>query len=59
MFGFCTLVDEILNSVLFLRIGLEVVVLRFDLSFIGLALSAVPLALTARFVSMGLPVLVL
>lgn len=57
MFGFWTLIDEILNSVLFLLIGLEVLVLRFDLSFVGLALSAIPLALLARFASVGLPVL--
>jgi len=59
MFGFWTLVDEILNSVLFLMIGLEVLVLRFDLSFIGLAISAIPLALLARFAAVGLPVLAL
>lgn len=59
MFGFWTLVDEILNSVLFLLIGLEVLVLRFDLSFIGLAISAIPLALLARFAAVGLPILAL
>jgi monovalent cation:H+ antiporter, CPA1 family len=36
VFGFWTLVDEILNSVLFLLIGLEVLVLRFNSSFVGL-----------------------
>ncbi|MFZ1470456.1 MAG: sodium:proton antiporter [Paracoccaceae bacterium] len=56
MFGFWTLIDEILNSVLFLLIGLEVLVLRFDLSFIGLAACAVPLVLAARFLSVGLSV---
>lgn len=59
MFGFWTLIDEILNSVLFLLIGLEVLVLRFNFSFIGLALSAIPLALLARFSAVGLPVLAL
>lgn len=59
MFGFWTLIDEILNSVLFLLIGLEVLVLRFDFSFIDLAISAIPLTLIARLVSVGLPVLAL
>lgn len=59
MFGFWTLIDEILNSVLFLLIGLEVLVLRFDFSFTGLAVSAIPLALLARFAAVGLPVLAL
>lgn len=59
MFGFWTLIDEVLNSVLFLLIGLEVLVLRFDFSFIDLAISAIPLTLIARLVSVGLPVLAL
>jgi Na+:H+ antiporter len=54
--SFWTLVDEILNAVLFLLIGLEVVVLRFDGSFIGIALIAVPLVLLARFASVAVPV---
>ncbi len=37
LFGFWALIDEILNSVLFLLIGLEVLVLRLDLSFAWLA----------------------
>ncbi len=59
MFGFWTLLDEILNSVLFLLIGLEVLVLRFDLSLTGIVVLAVPLVLAARFVSVLLPVAVL
>jgi len=57
MFGFWTLIDEVLNSVLFLLIGLEVLVLRFDISLLGLAISAIPLALAARFIAVGLPVM--
>jgi|TARA_R110000868_G_scaffold38_16_gene382 monovalent cation:H+ antiporter, CPA1 family len=56
LFGFWTMIDEILNSVLFLLIGLEVLVLRFDLSFIALAIASIPLALLARFFAVGLPV---
>ena len=56
-FGFWTLVDEILNSVLFLLIGLEVLVLTFDTSLIPLAIAAVPIVLVARFLAVGLPVL--
>ncbi|MBU1304921.1 MAG: sodium:proton antiporter [Alphaproteobacteria bacterium] len=59
MFGFWTLIDDILNSVLFLLIGLEVLVLRFDLSFLGLAIASIPLALLARLLSVGLPVLLI
>ncbi|WP_262271857.1 cation:proton antiporter [Microvirga yunnanensis] len=59
VFGFWTLVDEILNSVLFLLIGLEVLVLRFDPSFAGLAAASIPLVLLGRFLAVGIPVLVL
>ncbi|WP_172122164.1 sodium:proton antiporter [Devosia sp. 919] len=59
LFGFWTLIDEILNAVLFLLIGLEVLVLRLDASFGWLPLLTVPLALAGRFVSVLLPVAVL
>jgi len=59
VFGFWTLVDEILNSVLFLLIGLEVLVLRFDPSFTGLAAASIPLVLMARFLAVAGPVLML
>ena len=59
LFGFWTLLDEILNSVLFLLIGLEVLVLRFDAGFAALAAAAVPLALLGRLVAVAGPVLAL
>jgi CPA1 family monovalent cation:H+ antiporter len=59
VFGFWTLVDEILNSVLFLLIGLEVLVLRFDSSFAGLAAASIPLVLLGRFLAVTGPVLML
>ncbi|WP_210208409.1 cation:proton antiporter [Rhodoplanes roseus] len=59
VFGFWQLVDEILNSILFLLIGLEVLVLGFTRDLVPLALAAIPLALLARFVAVGGPVLAL
>ncbi|MBL0406217.1 sodium:proton antiporter [Microvirga aerilata] len=59
VFGFWQLVDEILNSVLFLLIGLEVLVLGFDPAFAWLSLACIPLALLARFLAVVLPVMVL
>jgi len=59
LFGFWTLMDEMLNSVLFLLIGLEVLILRFDPSFVWLAVTAIPLVLVARFVAVSGPVLML
>ncbi|MBT5873198.1 MAG: sodium:proton antiporter [Candidatus Latescibacteria bacterium] len=54
---FWTLSDEILNSVLFLLIGLEVLVMRFDLAYLEAALLAIPVVVVARLVSVVLPAL--
>jgi CPA1 family monovalent cation:H+ antiporter len=56
LFAFWEVVDEILNSVLFLLIGLEVLIFSFDLSAGMLALASIPLALAARFISVYLPI---
>ncbi len=49
--GFWVLVDELLNALLFLLLGLELLVLPFDLRYAGLWLTAIPLVLTARLVT--------
>lgn len=59
LFGFWTLIDEILNSVLFLLIGLEVLILRYEPAFAALALLAVPISLVARFFAVSGPVMVM
>ena len=56
---FWSLVDEILNSVLFLLIGLEVLVLARLVDHIGIALLAIPVALLGRFVSVSVPITVM
>jgi monovalent cation:H+ antiporter, CPA1 family len=53
-----TIIDEVLNSLLFLLIGLEVLVLRTAAFHIGLTLAAVPIALVARALALGAPFLV-
>ncbi len=54
--AFWELMDEILNAVLFLLIGLEVLVLTFKGSYLIAGLIMIPVVLIARFVSVGLPV---
>jgi Na+:H+ antiporter len=54
---FREMTDEILNAVLFVLIGLEFLVIRFEPANLLAALSAIPLVLAARFASVGLPVL--
>lgn len=56
MFSFWELVDEILNSVLFLLIGLEVLVISLDPSFGWLAVATIPLVLLARLMAVSLPI---
>lgn len=53
---FWELVDEILNAVLFVLIGLEVLALHFQASYLLAALVLIPLVLLSRFVSVGLPI---
>lgn len=53
---FWELVDEVLNAVLFVLIGLEVLALTFELRYLAAGLLAIPLVLLARLVAVGLPV---
>jgi CPA1 family monovalent cation:H+ antiporter len=50
---FWELVDELLNAVLFVLIGLEVLVLSFEEKYLLAGALAVPAALLARFLSVG------
>jgi len=53
---FWLLVDEVLNAVLFVLIGLEVLVLSFRGEYLMAGLLAIPAVLIARMVSVGLPI---
>ncbi|MDB5440041.1 MAG: Sodium:proton antiporter [Caulobacteraceae bacterium] len=46
--AFWTLVDEVLNGLLFLLLGLELVVIGFDFQHVGLWLAAIALVVAAR-----------
>ncbi|MAF96963.1 MAG: sodium:proton antiporter [Rhodospirillaceae bacterium] len=56
---FWTLIDEILNSVLFLLIGLEVLVVAENIDYLGVALMAIPVTLLARALSVTIPIAIL
>ncbi len=53
---FWELIDEILNAVLFVLIGLEVLVLTFDRLNLEVGLLAIPVVLAARLIAVGLPI---
>jgi CPA1 family monovalent cation:H+ antiporter len=57
--SFWELLDEVMNAVLFMLIGLEVLVLDISLLKFAAAALAVPIVLSCRFVSVSLPVMVL
>lgn len=56
---FWTLIDEILNSVLFLLIGLEVLVVAKSIDLLGVALLAIPVTIFARALSVIIPIAIL
>jgi len=49
--NFWELIDEILNAILFIWIGLEVLVLSLDIGYVVAGLVAIPITLAARYVS--------
>ncbi len=54
--SFWRLIDEILNSVLFLLIGLEILALTLEARYVLLGAASIPLVIAARFVAVGLPI---
>ncbi|MEE4311224.1 MAG: sodium:proton antiporter [candidate division KSB1 bacterium] len=53
---FWELIDWILNAVLFVLIGLEVLILTFSGQYLLAGLAAIPIAILARFLSIGIPI---
>jgi CPA1 family monovalent cation:H+ antiporter len=53
---FWELVDEILNTVLFVLIGLELLILELSANALSAGLVAIPVVLLARFLCVGAPV---
>ena len=56
---FWSLTDEVLNSLLFLAIGFEVVAIELTGNILGVVILAVPIVLLARFAAVSLPVTIL
>lgn len=56
---FWSLIDELLNSVLFLLIGLEVLAIAGDFAHLAAGLFSVGIVLAARAAAVGLPVLLI
>jgi len=56
---FWELVDGVLNAVLFVLIGLEILILTFTKQYLLLSLLIIPFVLIARFISIGIPLTLL
>lgn len=56
---FWELVDEVLNAVLFVLIGLEVLILKFTTGLLAVGLATIPVVLLARYLSVILPIALL
>lgn len=56
---FWQLIDEILNAVLFVLLGLEVLVLTFTENYLLAAVLLIPVVVIVRFISVGIPVTLL
>lgn len=56
---FWELVDEVLNAVLFVLIGLEVLTLVYNQQYLLAGLLAIPIVLLARFVTVGIPITIM
>jgi CPA1 family monovalent cation:H+ antiporter len=53
---FWELIDVLLNTVLFVMIGMEILVLTFDKTYIMAGFITIPVLLVARFISLLLPI---
>ncbi len=53
---FWSLVDNLLNAILFLLIGLEMLVIPFHPTLFWLGLASIPIVLLARYISVALPI---
>jgi len=53
---FWELVDVLLNTILFVLIGMEILILTFDKNYILAGILAIPLLLFARYLSLMLPI---
>ncbi len=56
---FWELIDEVLNALLFLLIGVELLIIQISQNYILASLLIIPTVLIARFISVGLPVALL
>ena len=55
---FWELIDVLLNTILFIMIGMEILVLTFETDYIVAGLIAIPIVLGCRYISLWVPVMI-
>ncbi|MFC2111525.1 cation:proton antiporter, partial [Bacteroidota bacterium] len=56
VYKFWHLIDEAMNAILFILIGLQIIVIAWELDFFIAAAIAIGVVLTARFLGVGIPI---
>ena len=56
---FWEMIDEVMNAILFLLIGFEMLIIPFNLTLLWMGCIAIVIVLFARFLSVSLPIMVL
>ena len=56
VYKFWHLMDEAMNAILFILIGMQIIVINWKLDFILAALIAIVIVLIARFIGVGIPI---
>ncbi len=56
VYKFWHLMDEAMNAILFILIGMQIIVIHWKLDFILAALIAIVIVLIARFIGVGIPI---
>lgn len=56
---FWELLDVLLNAILFVLIGLEIVILSYDGKYLLAGLIAIPVVVLARYIALGIPIAVM
>lgn len=59
LYKFWEMMDELMNAILFLLIGFEMLIVAFNLTLLWLGLIAIVIVLFARLISVSLPIFVL
>ena len=59
LFSFWELIDEFLNAVLFVLMGIQILVISFSLNYLLMGIILIPLILCIRFIGVSFPILVM